>query len=81
MPRRGKRAEKARSFTVEQRAEKALAALRELAFPKPDPNSRDMFEREGRCMECGAHPNSRKLAAQVLFELGEISKQQLEDEV
>jgi hypothetical protein len=79
MPRRGKKAERAKSFTVEQRADKAVAILRELAFPKPNLDSNDMFEQMGSCMECGAHPHARRLALQTLFELGEISKQQLEE--
>jgi hypothetical protein len=79
MPRRGKRAEKVKSFTVEQRADKAVAILQELAFPKPNPDSNDIFEQHGSCLECGAHPHARKLALQTLFELGEISKKQLEE--
>ena len=75
MPRRGKQAEKAKSFTPEQRVGKMLNVLRELAFPPSNP-----LRREGPCMECGAHPDSRELALQALYELGEISKQQLEDE-
>jgi hypothetical protein len=79
MPRRGKRAERAKAFTDEQKLAKALLVLHDVAFPQPDPGSNDPLERNGHCFECGSHPDSRKMAGRLLYELGVITKERLEE--